>query len=174
MTGLLLPFRNVMPKVAPGAFLANTATVIGDVEIGEGASIWFGVVLRGDVHQIRVGARTNIQDNSVVHVTEGRFGTTIGKDVLIGHGCIIHGCTLEDGCFVGMGSTVLDGAVIEQGAMVGAGSLVTPGKRVKSGELWTGRPAKMVRPLTDLDREAIRSGVQHYVDLAKSYGNSRA
>jgi len=174
VTGLILPFRNTMPTIAPGAFLANTAVVIGDVEIGAEASIWFGVVLRGDVHRIRIGARTNIQDNSVVHVTEGRFGTTIGNDVLIGHGCIIHGCTLEDGSFVGMGSTVLDGAVIEQGAMVGAGSLVTPGKRVKSGELWTGRPAKMVRPLTDLDRDAIKSGVAHYVELAKSYLGSRA
>ena len=173
MSGLVLPFRNVMPKVAPGAFLANTAVVIGDVEIGAEASIWFGVVLRGDVHHIRIGARTNIQDNSVVHVTEGRFGTVIGNDVLVGHGCIIHGCALEDGSFVGMGSTVLDGAIVEQGAMVGAGSLVTPGKRVKSGELWAGRPAKLLRPLNDLDREAIRSGVRHYIDLAKSYMGGR-
>ena len=173
MSGLILPFRNVIPKVGTGAYVANTAVLIGDVEIGAEASIWFGVVVRGDVHSIRVGARTNVQDNTVIHVTEGRFGTTIGKDVLVGHGCIVHGCTVEDGAFIGMGSTVLDGAVIEAGAMVGAGSLVTPGKRVKAGELWSGRPAKLFRPMTDLDREAIKSGVQHYVDLAKSYLGSR-
>jgi len=169
VSGLILPFRNVMPRIAPGAFLANTATVIGDVEIGPEASIWFGTVLRGDVHSIRVGARSNIQDNSVVHVTEARFSTTIGADVLIGHGCIIHGCTLEDGAFVGMGSTVLDGARVEAGGMLGAGSLLTPGKVVKAGELWTGRPAKPLRPLSDLDRQAIRDGVAHYVALAKTY-----
>lgn len=173
MSGMVLPFRNVMPKVAPGAFLANTAVVIGDVEIGAEASIWFGVVLRGDVHQIRVGARSNIQDNTVVHVTEGRFATMIGADVLIGHGCIIHGCTLEDGSFIGMGSTILDGARVEAGAMVGAGSLVTPGKVVKTGELWTGRPAKTVRRLTDQDRAAMKAGVDHYVELAKAYRGER-
>jgi gamma-carbonic anhydrase len=173
MTGLILPFRNVMPKVASDAFVANTAVVIGDVEIGNDASVWFGVVVRGDVHSIRIGARSNIQDNSVIHVTEGRFATTIGTDVLIGHGCIIHGCTLEDGCFIGMGSTILDGARVEAGAMVGAGSLVTPGKVVKAGELWTGRPAKLGRSLTDQDRAAMRSGVQHYVDLAKVYRGDR-
>ncbi len=173
MTGLILPFRNVMPKVAADAFVANTAVVIGDVEVASQASIWFGVVVRGDVHSIRIGARSNIQDNTVIHVTEGRFATTIGADVLVGHGCIIHGCTLEDGCFVGMGSTILDGARVEAGAMVGAGSLVTPGKVVKAGELWTGRPAKLGRPLTDQDRAAMNSGVQHYVDLAKVYRGDR-
>ena len=173
MSGLLLPFRNIVPKVGPGAYVANTAVLIGDVELGAEASIWFGVVLRGDVHHIRVGARTNIQDNSVVHVTEHRFATTIGRDVLIGHGCIIHGCTVEDGAFVGMGSTVLDGVVVEAGAMVGAGSLVTPGKRVPAGELWSGRPAKLFRKLTDQDRAAIKDGVQHYVDIAKVYLGSK-
>jgi carbonic anhydrase/acetyltransferase-like protein (isoleucine patch superfamily) len=173
VSGLILPFRNVMPTLGPGAFVANTAVVIGNVEIGAEASIWFGVVVRGDVHNIRIGARTNVQDNTVIHVTEGRFGTTIGNDVLIGHGCIIHGCTLEDGCFVGMGSTILDGARVEKGAMVGAGSLVTPGKVVKAGELWTGRPAKLGRPLTDQDRAAMKSGVDHYVELAKVYGGDR-
>ena len=174
MSGLRLPFRNVLPRVDASAFVANTAVVIGDVEIGGEASIWFGVVLRGDVFPIRIGARTNIQDNTVVHVTEGQFATAIGADVLVGHGCIVHGCTLEDGCFVGMGSTVLDGAVVEAGAMVGAGSLVTPGKRVKSGELWTGRPAKMIRPLSDQDRAAMKYGVEHYVELAKSYRGGRS
>lgn len=169
MAGLILPFRNVLPRIAPGAYVANTAVVIGDVEIGPEASIWFGTVVRGDVHKIRIGARSNIQDNSTVHVTEGKFGTTVGADVLIGHGCIIHGCTIEDGAFVGMGSTVLDGARVESGAMVGAGSLVTPGKVVKSGELWSGRPAKMMRPLTDQDREAMRYGVTHYIEVAKAY-----
>src|SRR5262249_50619337 len=149
-------FRNVLPKIGPGAFIANTAVVIGNVEIGAEASIWFGVVLRGDVHTIKVGARTNIQDNTVVHVTEGHFATTIGANVLIGHSCVTHGCTLEDGSFVGMGSTVLDGARVESGAMVAAGSLVTPGKVVKSGEMWSGRPAKLFRPLTDQDRESMK------------------
>jgi carbonic anhydrase/acetyltransferase-like protein (isoleucine patch superfamily) len=158
-----------MPTIGAGVFVANTAVVIGNVEIEAEASIWFGVVVRGDVHNIKIGARSNVQDNTVIHVTEGRFGTTIGANVLIGHGCIIHGCTLEDGCFIGMGSTILDGARVEAGAMVGAGSLVTPGKVVKAGELWTGRPAKLGRPLTDQDRVAMRAGVDHYVDLAKVY-----
>ncbi len=169
MRGLVLPFRNILPRIAPSAFIAPNATVIGDVEIGPDSSIWYGVVVRGDVFPIRIGARSNIQDNSVVHVTEGQFATTIGSDVLIGHGCIIHGCTLEDGSFVGMGSTVLDGARVESGAMLAAGSLLTSGKVVRSGELWAGRPAQSIRPLSDRDRAAMRSGIEHYVQVAREH-----
>jgi carbonic anhydrase/acetyltransferase-like protein (isoleucine patch superfamily) len=173
VSGLILPYKNVLPKIAPGVFVANTAVVIGNVEIGRDANIWFGCTLRGDVYWIKVGERTNIQDNTVVHVTEGRFPTSIGANVLVGHGCVIHGCTLQDGCFVGMGSTILDGAVIESGAMVGAGSLVTPGKVVKSGELWTGRPAKPMRPLTGEEAANIPAAVNHYVELARNYLGER-
>lgn len=166
---MILPFRNHLPRIAADAFVAPNAVVIGDVEIGPEASIWFGCTIRGDVHAIRIGARTNIQDNSVVHVTEGRFATHIGANVLVGHGCIIHGCTLRDGCFVGMGSTILDGAVVEEKAMVAAGSLVTPGKVVKSGELWGGRPAKLLRPLSQQEIAGFALAVGHYVDIAKEY-----
>src|SRR6185503_18180143 len=119
-----------------------------DVHIAEGSSLWFNCVARGDVNSIRIGARTNIQDGTIVHVSGGRFATSIGSDVLIGHQCIIHGCRLEDESFIGMGATVMDGCVVERRAMLGAGSLLAPGKVVKSGQLWIGRPARYVRELT--------------------------
>ncbi|MBF0562983.1 MAG: gamma carbonic anhydrase family protein [Alphaproteobacteria bacterium] len=151
-TAILLPWHGVMPQIAADAFIAPNATVIGDVIIGAEASIWFGTIVRGDVHEIRIGARTNIQDATVVHCTAGKFGTYIGADITIGHGAILHACTLEDGCFIGMGATVMDGAVVESGAMIAAGALVTPGKRVKRGQLWAGSPAKCIRPVSDDER----------------------
>src|SRR5208337_2586913 len=141
--------------IHPEAFVAPGAVVIGDVVIGAGSSVWFNCVVRGDVHHIRVGERTNIQDGTVVHVTGGKFATHIGSDITIGHGCVLHACTLEDGCFIGMGAIILDGAVVESGAMVAAGALVTPGKRVKAGELWAGNPAKLLRPLSPDDITAF-------------------
>src|SRR6478735_1984408 len=124
MTGSLWPLQGIQPTVHETAFIAPGTHVIGDVHIGAGASLWFNCVARGDVNSIRIGARTNIQDGTIVHVTGGRFGTTIGSDVLIGHQCLIHGCRLEDESFIGMGATVMDGCVVERGAMLGAGSLL--------------------------------------------------
>jgi len=169
MSGLIMPYGKLAPKVADGAFIAPTATLIGDVEIGSETGIWFQCVLRGDVNDIRVGKRTNIQDGTIVHVATQTQGCYIGDDVTIGHMALIHACTLEDGCFVGMKATVMDLAVVEAGSMVAAGSLVPPGKIVKSGELWAGVPARRVRRLSDKDLDIMRYTGPHYVDLAANY-----
>ncbi|WP_368491938.1 gamma carbonic anhydrase family protein [Sandarakinorhabdus limnophila] len=155
--------------MADDVFIAPGAQVIGKVTIGTGSSVWFNCVLRGDVGRITVGERTNLQDGTIVHVTGGRFDTHIGDDVLIGHGCIIHGCRLENHTFVGMGAIVLDGAVVEADAMLAAGALLTPGKVVKSGELWAGRPAKFLRSLTAAEIAGNRAGAAGYARLAQVY-----
>ncbi len=169
MAGQILPYRGVLPKIDESAFIASTAVVIGDVEIGPGSGVWFGCVIRGDVHQIRIGARTNIQDGTIVHCTLGKWGTTIGDDITIGHGAILHACTLEDGCFIGMGAIVMDNARVESGAMVAAGALVAPGKVVKKGELWAGNPARPMRPLTEEELAFFPVSAERYVNLAKDY-----
>lgn len=176
MPALIRPHHGVTPTIAADAFVAETAVVIGDVTIGEQASIWYGCVLRGDGNTIRVGARTNIQDGTIVHVNHEREGaagtrTIIGADVTIGHMALIHACTLEDGCFIGMQACVMDGAVVESGAMVAAGALVTPGKRVKRGELWGGSPAKPMRKLTEAELKHFGYTVEHYLEMAASYRN---
>src|SRR4051812_26994301 len=154
MPALIRPHNGVTPTIAADAFIAETAVVIGDVEIGAGSGIWYGCVLRGDSNRIRIGARTNIQDGTIIHVNHEREGatgtkTTIGSDITVGHMALLHACTLEDGCFIGMKACVMDGVVVESGAMVAAGALVPPGKRVKKGELWAGTPAKLMRPLME-------------------------
>lgn len=164
-----LPWRGKAPRVDPAAFVAPGAHLIGDVEIGPGSSIWFGCVLRGDVYGLRIGARSNVQDNTVVHVVTGGPGTYVGDDVTIGHGCILHACRIEDRGFVGMGSIVLDGARIESDAMLGAGALLTAGKIVPTGELWAGRPAKRVRELSPAEIVRIRESAQRYERLAQEY-----
>jgi Carbonic anhydrases/acetyltransferases, isoleucine patch superfamily len=169
MSGLILPFKGTLPTIADDCFIAPNATVIGDVVIGGGTNVWFGCVIRGDVHEIRIGERTNIQDGTIVHVTGGKFGTYIGSGITIGHGAVLHACTLEDGCFVGMGATILDGAVVESGAMVAAGAVVTPGKRVKAGELWAGNPAKLMRALRPEDAAWFPVSADNYVKLAGQY-----
>ncbi|HJT15512.1 MAG TPA: gamma carbonic anhydrase family protein [Dongiaceae bacterium] len=176
MSALIRPHHGVTPTIAASAFVAETAVVIGDVTIGEQASIWYGCVLRGDGNYIRVGARTNVQDGTIVHVNHEREGaagtrTIIGADVTIGHMALIHACTLEDGCFIGMQACVMDGAVVESGAMVAAGALVTPGKRVKRGELWGGSPARLMRRLTEAELKYFAYTVEHYLEMAESYRN---
>lgn len=166
---IILPFKGVLPTIADDAFVAPNATIIGDTEIGSKASIWYNVVLRGDVNYIRVGARTNIQDGTIVHVSSKDHPTIIGADVLIGHLAMIHACTLEDGCFVGMSATVMDGAVVEAGAMVAAGALIAPGKRVGAGQLWAGTPAKFIRDVTDEEKASFPVQIQRYVDLGQTY-----
>jgi carbonic anhydrase/acetyltransferase-like protein (isoleucine patch superfamily) len=169
MSGIILPYRGTYPRIAESAFVAPTATVIGDVEIGEDSNVWFGCVIRGDVNVIRIGERSNIQDGTVVHVSREKYGTYIGSDITIGHMALIHACTLEDGCFIGMHATVMDGCVVESEAMVAAGALITPGKRVGRGQLWAGTPAKMIRELSKTDRENLAATALHYVRLAREY-----
>ncbi len=166
---VILPFQGKRPKIHESAFIAPGAVVIGDVEIGPDSSVWFGCILRGDLNYIRVGARTNIQDGTIVHVDSREFHTIIGDDVTIGHMAVIHACTLETGAFVGIGATVLDGAVVEGGAMVAAGALVTPGKRVPAGEMWAGTPARRARAL-DPEKFALFAEIApHYAELARAY-----
>lgn len=169
MPAVVRSFAGKQPKLGAEVFLAETCAVIGDVEIGELTSIWYGTVLRGDVMPIRIGARTSMQDNTVVHVTGGRFGTTIGNDCTIGHNAIIHACTVEDFCLIGMGSIILDGARIGAGSLVGAGALVTPGTDIPPGSLVIGSPAKVKRPINAKEREQIEYGAAHYVELTRAY-----
>lgn len=166
---LILAFEDKQPQIADSAFIAPGAAVIGDVVIGENSNIWFQVAIRGDVNSIRIGKDTNIQDGTICHVTWKTHALTIGDRVTVGHKAILHGCTLEDESFVGMGATVMDGAVVESGAMVAAGALVSPGKVVKSGELWAGVPAKPMRAMTDDEKAYMPWSAQHYVELAKRY-----
>jgi carbonic anhydrase/acetyltransferase-like protein (isoleucine patch superfamily) len=169
MNGPIFGLKGVVPTLGPEVFVAPNATVIGDVVLGEQSTVWFGTVLRGDVFPIRVGARSNIQDNAVVHVTGGKASTTIGDDVTIGHLALIHGCTVGNRCLIGMGSILLDGAVIEDDCLVGAGTLVPPRMRVPTGSLVMGRPAKVVRLLHAADREHIREAGSLYVGYGRDY-----
>jgi carbonic anhydrase/acetyltransferase-like protein (isoleucine patch superfamily) len=169
MSGHILPHKGRLPTIAADVFVAPTAVVIGDVTIGAGTGVWFGCVIRGDVHEIRIGERTNIQDGTVVHVTGGKLGTYIGSDITIGHNATIHACTLEDGCFIGMGAVILDGVVVESGGMVAAGAVVTPGKRIKRGELWGGNPAKFMRQLSEADMAFFPVSAANYARLAETY-----
>lgn len=167
--GLILPFGDKHPEIAPDAFIAPNAAVIGDTVIGTRSSIWFGVTIRGDVNSIRIGSDTNIQDGSVVHVTRARFATEIGSGVTIGHLALVHGCRLEDNSFVGMQATVMDGCVIESEGMLAAGALLTPGKRVAKGELWAGRPAKLMRRLEEAELKNIFDTAKHYAQQGALY-----
>ncbi|MBY0339023.1 MAG: gamma carbonic anhydrase family protein [Acetobacteraceae bacterium] len=168
-------FEGKHPAVHPEAWVAPTAAVIGDVTIGARSNIWYHCVLRGDTNFIRIGARTNIQDGTIIHVNAGRQATRIGDDVTVGHAAIIHACTLENGAFVGMGATVLDDAVIEEGGVLAAGSVLPPGKRIGRLELWMGNPAKLVRVLTPAQRaEGFDRTAPHYVELAGRHRASLA
>ena len=169
-------YLDQFPRLGQRVWIDPAATVIGDVEIGDDASLWPGAVVRGDVNSIRIGARSNLQDQCVVHVThagpygpEGGFPTVIGDDVTVGHGAIIHACSIGDACLIGMGAIVLDGAIIEKHGFVGAGALVAPGKVVGSGELWLGNPAKRVRMLSDAEIEALYYSAGHYIRLKDQY-----
>ena len=168
--GVRLPFRNHLPVVAPDAFVAANAALIGQVEIGARANIWFGCVLRGDLAAIHVGALTNVQDGTVIHVSSVKDGDTwIGDGVTIGHMALIHACRLEDRSFVGMKACVMDGAVVETGAWIAAGAVVTPGKRVRSGELWAGTPARLMRAVTAEEAHYIETLPERYAELADEY-----
>ncbi len=168
-------YLNISPTIKSRVYIDDMALVLGDVTIGDDASIWPMCAVRGDVHKIVIGERTNIQDGSVLHVTaDNRFNPgghplVIGNEVTVGHGAILHACTVEDLCLVGMGATVLDGAIIRSQVMVAAGSLVPPGKDLESGFLWIGSPVKRVRVLKDSELEYLSFSAQHYVDLKNNH-----
>ncbi|CAK0759854.1 Uncharacterized transferase YtoA [Gammaproteobacteria bacterium] len=166
---MILPYRGVLPRIDPTAFIAPGAVVIGDVVIGPESSIWFGCVVRGDVNVIRIGARTNIQDGSVIHVASFGKGTHIGNDVTVGHCALLHDCQLDDYAFVGMKSAVMDGARIESYAMLAAGALLSPRKTLPAGQLWAGTPAKFLRDLTPNDRSEFELRSRQYVALGQEY-----
>ena len=161
-------FKNLRPKIHESCFIAPTADVIGDVTVGENSSIWHRTVLRGDVNKIVVGANTNIQDGSIVHVADD-YPTIIGDNVTIGHGAIVHGCTVKDGAFIGMGAIILDGAVIGEGALIGAGALVTEGKEIPPYSLAVGVPAKVVKKLSQEFIEMAKDRAIKYAKLANEY-----
>lgn len=163
------PFRDTAPRLGARVFLAPTAVVTGDVELGDDVSFWFHTAARGDVNWMRIGPRTNVQDGTVLHVTHETHPLVIGAGVVVGHAAVLHGCTIEDGALIGIGARVLDGAVVERGAQVGAGAVVTPGTRVPAGHLALGVPAKPVRPLTDEESRAIEEIAARYVALKERY-----
>lgn len=165
----ILPYKNMQPKIGQNVWIAPGSWVVGDVEIADDVGIWFNCVLRGDVNNITIGARTNIQDGTVIHVSSTLQGTYIGSDVTVGHSALLHACTIGDAAFIGMQACVMDGAYVESGAMVAAGALVTPGKRVPTGQLWAGSPAKFMRELTPAEKNYIPYSAKHYVDLARDY-----
>lgn len=169
MQAVIRSFNGKRPQLGRDVFLAETCALIGDVVVGDESSIWYSTVLRGDVMSIQVGARTSMQDGTIVHVTSERFGTTVGNDCTIGHGVILHACTVEDWCLIGMGSTILDGARIGRGSLVGAGALVTPGTDIPPGSLVLGSPARVVRPVNQKEREQIEYAAAHYVEQARRY-----
>jgi gamma-carbonic anhydrase len=167
--GPIYALDGVVPRIHPTAFIAPTAAVIGDVEIGAETGIWFACVVRGDSNSIRIGARTNIQDGTIVHIDSGKFCTVIGDEVTVGHAAVIHACTLHDRAFVGIGATVLDGAVIEESGMLAAGAVLTPGKVIGRNELWTGTPAKLKRVMAEDERRAYDRNAVIYRELAARF-----
>lgn len=170
------PFKDISPQIAKSAYIDESAVVIGDVKVGEDSSIWCTCVLRGDVNSITVGQRTNVQDGSILHVThknplkhpEG-YPLTIGNEVTVAHHVSLHGCTLEDQCFVGMGSIVMDGAVVQTQSMIGAGTLVPPGKVIETGWLYIGSPAKKFRELTEEEMNSFSKLADNYVNYSRDY-----
>ena len=167
--GNILPFKGKWPKIADDVFIAPGASVIGDVEIGAGSSVWFNTVIRGDDNPVRIGERVNIQDGSVIHVHSKYQGTYIGNDITIGHLALLHACNIHDKAFVGMGSIVLDQCTIETQSMLAGGAMLTPGKTVKTGELWGGRPARPMRELSEEEIAGFDRSFESYADRAEVY-----
>ena len=175
----ILTYRGLTPKIDSSSFIASTAIVSGDAVIGKNVGIWYGCIIRGDVAKIRIGDDTNIQDNTVIHVTRANHAanktgdeggpTIIGKGVTIGHSAIIHACIIEDHAFIGMGSVIMDLARVESYSMLAAGAVLTPGKIVKSGQIWAGNPAKYLRDLTQEEKDYIAISAENYIELAMEY-----
>ncbi len=174
MSGPVYPFEGKWPRIHPTAWIAPTAAVIGDVEIGPNSTVWYHCVLRGDTNFIRIGEGSNIQDGSILHVNRAREPCILGNHVTIGHACIVHACTLQDRAFVGMGATVLDGAIMHEGAMLAAGSILPPGKVMGRQEQWMGNPARLRKLLTDAESAGFDRTAAHYAELGGRHRASLA
>ena len=168
---MIKEFKNCRPKLGQNVYISENAAIIGDVILGDEVNIWFGSVLRGDMHYIKIGNRSNVQDNAVVHVTTSVSPTNIGSSVTIGHGAIIHGCTIEDDCMIGMGAIVMDDAVVGAGSLIGAGALIPPNMEVPPKSLVVGMPGKVVRQVRTEEYKMIIERPQEYIDLAAVYLN---
>jgi carbonic anhydrase/acetyltransferase-like protein (isoleucine patch superfamily) len=166
---MIRTFQGIKPTIAPTAFIEDTAAIIGDVVIGENSSVWFYAVVRGDVHSIRIGARSNVQDLSMLHVTHDTHPLVMGDDVTVGHHVVLHGCTISNRVLVGMGAIIMDGAVIGEDCVVGAGALVTEGTIVPPKSLILGAPAKVKRAVTDQELAWIRESAANYVNYSRQY-----
>lgn len=166
---MILPYNGRRPQIPASAYVAESADLIGDVTLGDDSSVWFRAVLRGDVHSIRVGARSNVQDGSVLHGMKDKYAVVVGDEVTVGHNVTLHGCTIENLCLIGMGSIILNNARVGEGSIIAAGSLVTEGTLVPPRSLFMGRPAKLVRALTDDDLALIRRYASNYVGYKDAY-----
>lgn len=166
---MIKPFNEVEPKIHSSAYIADSSIVIGDVEIGEDASVWFGSVIRGDVNFIRIGARTNIQDMTMIHVSSKTHSTVLEDEITVGHNVTLHGCHVESGCLIGIGAILLDGVRIGRNSLVAAGSLLTPGTRIPPNSLVMGSPAKVKRELNDDELAYLQKSWRNYVELKKHY-----
>jgi carbonic anhydrase/acetyltransferase-like protein (isoleucine patch superfamily) len=166
---MLLPYEGRRPQIDPSAYVQRSAQIIGDVVIGAQSSVWFNAVIRGDVHHIWIGVRTNVQDNATLHVTGHRWPTLVGDDVTVGHAVILHGCRIGNRCLIGMGAIVMDGVELGDDCLVAAGALVTPGTQIPAGHLVLGRPAAATRPLRPDELASLRESAENYVAHAASY-----
>ena len=166
---MIIPFGDQTPIIPDSAFIAPSVDIIGDVTVGEEASLWFGTVARGDMHFIRIGRRSNIQDNCTIHVTTDLYPTIIGDEVTVGHKAIIHGCVINERCLIGMGAIIMDGVEIGSGSLIAAGAVVIPGTRVPPRSLYAGVPARLRRKVTDAEYNHNLDSAQHYVDYARRY-----
>lgn len=166
---MIRSFNGQTPRVHASAFIAESAEIIGDVEIGEEASVWFGCVVRGDVNYIRIGARTNVQDCTVIHVDSGTYPTVLEDEITVGHRVTLHGCYVETGCLIGIGSVLLDGVHVGRNSLVAAGSLLTPNTKVPPGSLAMGSPAKVKRLLTDDEIAGLSRNWKNYIELSRNY-----
>lgn len=166
---MIVPWQGVSPRIDPSAFVVKDCLVLGDVEVGPESSLWFGAIVRGDVHHIRIGARTNIQDQTIIHVRNGKFPTILGDDVTLGHRVTLHGCTLGDRVLVGIAAVVLDGAVIGDDCLIGAGALVTPGTRIPPRSLVIGSPARVKRALAGDEVASLLQSARNYVGYMHAY-----
>ncbi|CAN5349850.1 gamma carbonic anhydrase family protein [soil metagenome] len=166
---MIKQFKSILPKIHPTAFVTEGAIVIGDVEIGEDASVWFGAIIRGDVNFIRIGDRTNIQDGTVIHVSSKTHSTVLEDNITVGHRVVLHGCHIESGCLIGMGAIIMDGVRVGANSLVGAGTLLTPGTQIPPRSLVIGSPGRVKRELTDDELALLDRSWRNYVELKKHY-----